>query len=91
MTEYQKKHGILEQLHNMVVYEPVAYDKSITINEDGTYQPIVRMDGDILLLPPQLFLHKAQRILALFRPDVWEGLDVLWSINCFPDARYMNA
>lgn len=73
------------------VYEPVAYDKRIELDEDGMYVPTVRTDADEVKLPRQMFLRRAQQILEMFRPDVWEGIDVGWSFNCYPDARYMNA
>jgi hypothetical protein len=73
-----------------VVYEPVAYDKYIEVTGDGRFQPVVRMDADLLRLPSHLFLHTAQAVLELFRPDVWEGDAVGCSMNYHPDRRFMQ-
>jgi len=73
-----------------VVFEPVAYDKRIEMVEDG-YIPIIRMDGDEIALSAQRELYRAQQVLDCFEPDVWEGVDVPWSFNCYPDLRCMNA
>jgi hypothetical protein len=67
----------------------VAYDKSIELS-GGDYQPVVRMDAEMLRLPAQHSIDRAQQILELFRPDVWEGDEVEWSPNCFPDRRCMQ-
>jgi hypothetical protein len=95
MMEFRRKPGffgaVRQLLADTILYEPVAYDKRIEIDDDGLYQPVVRMDSEELILPRQLFLHKAQQMLDLFSPDVWEGKDVPQSINYFPDARCMNA
>lgn len=81
MMEYQRKPAIIAECDT--VYEPVAYDKSITVNSDGRYQPTLRINDKVLLLPAQLFLRKAQKMLDLFDPDPGEFFN--------SNTRYLNA
>ena len=82
MMEYQRKRD------TTAVYEPVAYDKSIHV-VDGSYMAVVRMDGDVMEFGPHERMEKAQAILELFRPDVFEGDMGGWSVFCHPDQRQM--
>lgn len=75
MMGFRKKPAIT------VEYEPVAYDRSIVRREDGDFDFILRADDDTITLTKGS-LEDAQRVMAMFDPEVFEELDVPWSVFC---------
>ena len=71
-------------LESSLMYEPVAYDKSIEPRGDQ-FVAIVRMHDETMEFPYPT-LRQAQRLLTLFKPDVCEE-DVPWSVFCSVDDR----
>jgi hypothetical protein len=69
MKVFQKK------LATSAVYEPVAWDRSITKNSDGSYKLTIRSDDDTFSLR-MATLERAVATLELFRPEVYEGPEV---------------
>lgn len=55
-------------------YEPVAYDKSIYLQEDGTYLLVVREDADTMNIPRKT-LREAQETADCLPPDVCDYSD----------------
>ena len=70
MMEYRKKLGTIVGSKAIV---PVAYDRSIIKEGDGTYTFLLRV-GDQFYRAPGKTLAEAQSILDLFEPEVYEGL-----------------
>jgi hypothetical protein len=49
--------------------------------EDGDFDFILRFDDDTITLTKGS-LEDAQRVMAMFDPEVFEGPDVPWSVFC---------
>lgn len=73
MRAFQKKGG------SSAVYEPVAWDRSITKDSDGSFKLTIRSDDDTFSLRT-LSLERAVATLELFTPEVFEGPDVPMSV-----------
>lgn len=61
-------------------YEPVAYDKFID-RSGSLFRAVIREDGKRRIYMCRTF-DKAQKVLACFRPDIFEGLTPPPSVFC---------
>jgi len=59
-------------------YEPVAYDKYILFSE-GLFIAVIRKGSQAVSFIRDT-LTEAQAILDCYPPDVFEGVDVPWSV-----------
>ncbi len=78
MMEYRKKLGTIVGSKAIV---PVAYDRSIIKENNGTYTFLLRVDDQFYRVPGKT-LKEAQNIMELFEPEVCEAFEVPQSVFC---------
>jgi len=69
MMEYRKKLGTIVGSKATV---PVAYDRSIIKEDNGTYTFLLRVDAQFYRAEGKT-LKEARSLLDLFAPEVYEG------------------